>query len=69
MTINELYKAFDIPMSHFAKNETANDFGRRVMSSNFVNTEHAGVIYSTGSTVEQINLNQSVKQEYQLYSY
>ena len=69
MTINELYKDFGIPMSHFAKNETANDFGRRVMSSNFVNTEHSGVIYSTGSSVEPINLNQSVKQEYQLYSY
>lgn len=69
MTINELYQNFDIPMSHFAKNETANEFGRRVMSTNFVNSEHSGVIYSTGSSVDPINVNQSVKQEYQLYSY
>ncbi|EJG0810286.1 hypothetical protein AAAW43_001087 [Cronobacter sakazakii] len=69
MTIQDLYKNFDIPMAQFAKNETANEYGRRVMSTNFVNSEHSGVIYSTGSTVESVNVHQTAQTEYQLYSY
>lgn len=69
MTFNELYKEFGIPMAEFKQNETANDFGRRVMSSSFVNSEQSGVIYSTGSSVDKTVLNQQSTQDYQLYTY
>lgn len=69
MTFNELYKKFGIPMAEFKQNETANDFGRRVLTSSFINSEQAGVIYSTGSSVDKTIVNQEVKQEYQMYTY
>ncbi|CCQ38756.1 hypothetical protein ACMVCI_002121 [Yersinia enterocolitica] len=69
MTIAELYARYEITPAEFKPNETAIDFGRRVMSTSFSATEQKGVIYSTGSNIENIDINQNNKKVHQLYSY
>ena len=69
MTYSELYSQFGITPAEFKPNETSVEFGRRVMSSSSSSPEQKGVIYSTGSQLEKVDINQSSKAAYQLYSY
>ncbi|HDS4343104.1 TPA: hypothetical protein QH074_001735 [Enterobacter hormaechei subsp. steigerwaltii] len=69
MNINQLYEDFGITPAKFLPNETAADFGRRVMSTSSVGSGQKGVIYSTGSHLENVDYNQQGNASYQLYSY
>lgn len=69
MNISEMYEKFGIAPAEFMPNETAAEFGRRVMSSSSVGSGQSGVIYSTGSKLENADINQQGFASYQLYSY
>lgn len=69
MNINEMYESFGITPAKFMQNETAAEFGRRVMSSSSFGSGKQGVLYSTGSNLENVDLNQQGNVSYQLYSY
>ncbi|CAI1502497.1 Uncharacterised protein [Serratia grimesii] len=69
MNISEIYEKFGITPAEFKPNETAAEFGRRVMSSSSAGTGQNGVIYSTGSNLESADINQQGFTSYQLYSY
>ncbi|HFF8547168.1 TPA: hypothetical protein ACGEYS_000645 [Kluyvera cryocrescens] len=69
MNINQLYEDFGITPAQFMPNETVAEFGRRVMSTSSVGSGQEGVIYSTGSQLENVDINQQGSASYQLYSY
>lgn len=69
MNINQLYEGFGITPAKFMPNETAAEFGRRVMSTSASGSGQKGVIYSTGSQLENVDINQQGNASYQLYSY